>query len=81
MTTGTTALAMAVAQGHVAIVKTLIAAGADVARDRKDLLESARRIKNKEIEKAILGAGKAAPMKTTPPPAPKSARAGTGLPG
>lgn len=65
MSTGTTALAMAVAQGHTAVVKRLIAAGADVARDRKDLLESARRIKNKEIEKLILDAGKAAP-KTAP---------------
>lgn len=66
MSSGTTALEMAVGLGHVSIVKTLIAAGADVARDRRALLESARRSKNKEIEKMILDASKAVPKKATP---------------
>jgi ankyrin repeat protein len=68
MSSGTTALEMAVGLGHVSIVETLIAAGADVARDRRALLESARRSKNKEIEKLILDAGKTVPKKATPAP-------------
>ena len=60
-TSGWTALHSAVQRGDLPMVKKLIAAGADVARDRKELLGYARSGKHKEIEKAILDAGKAAP--------------------
>ena len=63
MTTGTTALAMAVYQGQAEIVKRLIAAGADVKRDGKELLQAARKAKNREIEKALLDAGKTGPKR------------------
>jgi hypothetical protein len=63
MTTGTTALAMAVYQGQAEIVKRLIVAGADVKRDQKELLKAARKAKNKEIEKSLLDAVKTGPKR------------------
>jgi ankyrin repeat protein len=51
--TGGSALMVAVLRGYKDVVKTLIAAGADVQRDRKDLLELA---KDKPEIKAMLEA-------------------------
>ncbi len=66
-TYGWTALHSAVQRGDLAMVRRLIAAGADVARDWKDLLESARTAKSPEIEKAIREAPDA-PRKDRRPP-------------
>jgi len=55
-TYGGTALQVAVLRGFTPIVRILIDAGADVARDRKELLELARQEKHPDIEKLLLEA-------------------------
>ena len=50
---GGTALSCAVLRGHLDIARMLISAGADVRRDRSELLDLARGAKNKEMERFI----------------------------
>jgi ankyrin repeat protein len=50
---GSTALTVAVLRGYAEVVKTLIAAGADVKKDKTELLEIANREHHPEVAKII----------------------------